>query len=147
MTRWSVILILCVGTVAMASDTYIPSYSARYSSGEDVVLREILAELKIIRAELQSFRRQGGMAIKPAANLKEFITGRCAACHGETTADKKGASFVLLTKEGQVPALSLAEKKRMIRLTGRGEMPPGAPMTEDEKVQLNDFLFPKEDMQ
>lgn len=133
-----------VGLSQATGPAYQPTYSARYTATEDGLLRDILGELRGIRSEIQALRRQGAQA-KPVANLQELFAARCASCHAEAIADKKGAGFVLLTKDGKVPPLSLAEKKRIVRMVGRGEMPPTLPFTDEEKEVLQGFLYPKED--
>lgn len=125
---------------------YIPTYSAKYSAGEDGYFRDIIIELRGIRSEIQALRRQQAPVAKLPASLAELVTLRCAGCHAEGVAEKKGAEFVLLAATGKVPPLSLKEKKRIMRQVTSGLMPPGAPLPEEEKDLLNSLLYPKEEL-
>lgn len=148
MSRWALLLLLALLLVGAAyatnptSPNYVPTYSARYQ--EDGLQREILAELKAIRAELSAIRKQS--AREPQAEtLVQAITGRCAACHSEDVAEKKGGGFVWLLKSGKVPPLSLGEKKLIDRAIESGKMPPPAGLTSDERQRFHELLYPREE--
>lgn len=135
---------LCAGAVLYASTpVYVPAYGGRYVGTDDGLLRELLAEVKAIRAEIKFLCGQRATAAPPAS-LKALVSARCASCHAGDVAEKKGAGFVILGADGAVPPFSLAEKKRILRLVGRGEMPKdGPPLTETEKQALVRFLNPE----
>ena len=146
MGRWAVLLLLCASAAAVATYPagYAPTYAARYS--DEPTLREMLAELRGIRVEVAALRRQGlGKPAQTFATLKDFFGARCAGCHAEAVSEKRGAGFTLLTKDGKAPPLSLAEKRRIARMVGKGEMPPNNPLPEDEKQRLEELLNPKEE--
>lgn len=122
----------------------VPTYGARLS--DDAGSREMLAELRKIRIAVEAMQRAQQAFERPPASLKALVTERCAKCHGESVADKLGSAFVLLNADGTVPPFSLAEKRRIIRETKADRMPKDKPLTDLEKTSLEQFLFPKEEV-
>jgi mono/diheme cytochrome c family protein len=111
----------------------VPAYQAAYSPSDDL-LRQILEEVRGIRAEL----RMGPLGLKQdGAGL---LQGRCSACHQDGVADDKGGGFVLVEKDGALAELSLAEKRRVKRLVEQGKMPPGGGLPEAERKLVVDFM-------
>lgn len=137
---WILLFVVGIAALALANPTYVPTYSARYS--DDTTLREMLSELKGIRAELKALRQQGQTQSPLPKDLKSFVTLHCAKCHNETKAE---GDFTLLMKDGKVAPLSVAEKKRIMRMVTKGDMPKDHPLSEAERLLLNDLLFPKEE--
>lgn len=136
----TLLIVLTAGAFSSSADLYVPARLAGPSYPDDGILKEILAEVKALRRELAVIRREQ-QAVRAPDNLKQLIASRCASCHGEQVADSKGAGFLMLQKNGDVPPFSLAEKKRIIRLVERGEMPKdGQPFSEAEKDALKKFL-------
>lgn len=121
----------------------VPTYSASYQpdGGALELLKEILAEVKALRAEVAELRGKKAQAEPKAAEPLALVRARCTGCHNAGEAEKKGGGFVLLTADGNLPPLSLVEKKRITRRLERGQMPPPpAKLDETEKKALTEFF-------
>jgi hypothetical protein len=148
MMRWALPLIVLGlgGGLLATSPVYVPTYAARFAPGADEgLLREILAELRAIRVELAAQRQAVTPLERPPASLAALVAARCAGCHAEAVAERKGDGFVLLTAQGQVPLLSAGDRRRILRLVNADDetrrMPKGAPpLTDGEKRALQGFL-------
>ena len=142
MTRRAALLgVLFLAAWASATDSrsVVPTYSAHYT--EDAVLREILLELRAIRAELKALRP----STTPAPTLGGILKARCASCHGQSVAAGKGDGLVLVESDGNIPDFNRAERRLILRLVATGEMPKkGPPLSEPEKRALTEHLTPPE---
>jgi mono/diheme cytochrome c family protein len=128
-----VLLGLALVPIQANPQVLVPAYQASYSSSEDL-LKQILAEVRGLRADL---RAGGGGG---AATLAGVVQQRCAQCHTSGKEDR-GGDFVLLEKDGKLAELSLNERRRLLRLVQKGEMPPPPIVLSDgEKKVLVDFV-------
>lgn len=110
-----VLIVLVVGVAwATSPTTYVPAYSSRASS-DDGILRELLAEVKLIRGELRLMREQQSAASLPTLTFKSVVAARCAQCHGEEKYQADGAGFMMMTKGGELETFSLAQNRRIRR--------------------------------
>lgn len=110
----------------------VPTYSAQYRD-QDPIWREMLAEMKTHRKLTEKLvlllerQQAANIPVVPLpANLKEFFTWRCAACHNEALVEKLPPTdkrIVLVLKDGTVPPLSLGEKRFVTREVQAGRMP------------------------
>ncbi|WP_149113028.1 cytochrome c [Limnoglobus roseus] len=125
-------------TADHAPTVLVPAYGPAFS-GSDDLLKQILGELKGLRGDVQAMR---GGAVAPAGNAVGVIGARCASCHKAETAEDRGGGFVLVEKDGTPAELSLSEKRRLVRLVGKGEMPPSGKLAEAEVKQLSDYFTP-----
>lgn len=110
--------------VAVVVPTYAASFG--YASNSDVLLQQILDELKGLKGELQGQRSE-------PVSFASIVSNRCAACHSEGK-EAAGGGYVLLGKDGQVVPLSIPEKKLIaLRVSTSDEkmrMPPNSTLSE-----------------
>lgn len=132
--RAAVLLLVLVAAAWLAADApVVPKHEAAYSTAE-ALLRDILVELRGLRADVQAVAGVKGGATGDRVGVLRL---RCASCHGADVAEEKGAGFVLLEKDGKPAELSVAEQRRVKREVERGRMPPApATLTEAEKKLL-----------
>lgn len=151
MTRWATLLLLLAGTLAVyatppakvvysPSNDVVPAYGPTYSSSDDL-LKQILEEVKGLRKDVQSLKQGAGQQQDGALAV---IATRCLACHQDGKAQDKGGDFVLVEKDGALAELSVAEKRRIVRLTQQGKMPPTGKIADAEVKQLTEFFEQKE---
>lgn len=140
MTRVTACIVLVAGATLLVAtppgQVLVPAYQPTYSATDDL-LKQILEELKGLRAEVRAGRPAQG------ADVASVIKTRCAACHVAKAADEKGSGFVLIEDDGALAELSLAEKRRIKRQVEQGRMPPGQPLVEAEKKLLVEHVTPK----
>lgn len=102
---------------AYVAPVYVPAYSASYNSEA----AGIIDELRKLREELRQANR-GEPA--QAADFKTLMVQRCASCHADKKAQSLGGGLVLVEDDGSLPPYSLAEKRRIVELVSKGQMPP-----------------------
>ena len=149
-TRVAVLLllfVLCCGLLADASplnkqETYIPAQGQTYSPTEDY-LKQIATSVASIDKRLERLEKAG----TPAATdgWKTVVADRCLKCHQDGVAQDKGDGFVLVEKDGSLAELSLAEKRRIIRMVSQGKMPPSGKLPENEAKILTDYFAPEKE--
>lgn len=70
------------------------------------------------------------------------VKNKCAACHSEAKAGEEGGGFVMLDKDGALPAFSQKQRDRILAKAYKGAMPPRdnklkiAPLSDDEVATL-----------
>ena len=147
--RWWTVLLLFVllagiglhASPPVKHDAYVPAYGPQYSQNDDY-LKQILEELKGLRKDVQGLKQQQA---NPQEGATGVIAARCLGCHQDGKAQDKGGAFVLVEKDGTMSELSLAEKRRIVRMVGKGEMPPGGKLADTEIKVLSDYFTPKEE--
>ena len=118
----------------------VPAYGPSYSPSEDF-LKQILEELRGVRQELREIKGVMGGAPQGQEGALAVLSKRCASCH--TDPAQKGDGFVLVEKDGVLAEFSLAEKRRIIRLVQKGDMPPSGKLPAEEVQLIEDFFNPE----
>ena len=134
----AVVTVLVTNTVAAPTQIFVPAYQVSYSAQEDL-LKQILIELKGLRQDIQGLTPNTA----PASNGASLLGSRCAGCHQDGVAETKGGGFVIVEKNGTLAELSLAEKRRMVRLVTQGKMPPTGALSVAEQKAISGFLSPQ----
>lgn len=132
------ILILLVVVYSIGRANPYPTYST--GIGDDRILREILAELKIITSELRSIKQKTEV---PPSSVKSLFTSRCVSCHGQEVAKEKGFDFVLVLKDGSIPELSQRDWDRILREVNSDRMPKNSPPLSDAEKRFLSEQHPK----
>lgn len=159
--HWTLILLLliCAGiggaqqrcvTVAPAkqqtyvapSTALIPAQGGAYSSTDDILL-QMLAEIKGLRQDVQALKSAQAGQGQPQQGALGVIATRCMSCHQDGPAKDKGGDFVMVEKDGTLSELSLGEKRRIIKMTSTGKMPPSGKLSEAEVKSLSEFFSPE----
>lgn len=144
LTMIALFILLC-GGLAIANPSvktvaYTPAYGPTYNSNDDY-LKQILEELKGLRRDVQSLK--AGQQPSTQDGATSILATRCLSCHQDGKAQEKGGNFVLVEKDGTLAELSLAEKRRIIRMVQKGEMPPTGKLPDSEVKSLTEFFTPK----
>lgn len=121
--------------------TVVQAYGPGHDAHADL-LKQILAELKGMRAELALLRPAAAQG--PDAGPK-LLAQRCASCH--TGAAEQGNGFQIFTAEGKEAYLSVNDINRMERKIERNQMPPGGGLVGAEKDPLRKYLEAKRSKQ
>jgi len=135
-----VLLILLAFVVVLpvhgtSTPALVPAYSASYSQTDDL-LKQIVVELRFLRQDVQALRI-GGLPPNVPITAQAAIANKCVQCHGALVADEKGASFVLVEKDGKSAELSITEKRRVVREVEQGRMPkPPITLTPEERTAI-----------
>ena len=116
---------------ALVTPVLVPTYSVAYNADYGAILEE----LRRIREALEA---NSGKRPDSSALFHKLVTTRCAGCHTDGKAEKAG--FVLLEKDGSLPPLSLAEKRRIDQVVADGSMPPKSPLPEAEKTLVKEAM-------
>lgn len=141
-----------VAPVVQALAVAVPAYGAGYSPqpADPELLRQLLEEIRAMRAELRAALQQGQPA-QPAQepSAAALLDNSCAKCHKAGDADSKGGGFVMVEADGKLSLLSLEHKNRIARRIQNGSMPPAKsvnrPLSDAERKSLVEFFTkPKE---
>lgn len=135
--------VVAVAPVAVTFPTYGASVAPQQAVASDDVLRQILEELRAIRAALGNAPVQAGPL--DAAKLVSGERG-CVKCHQAKFADKLGGGFVMAEDDGKVPPFSVNERAKITRRVQAGTMPPaksGVQLSAAEKSAVIEFFVPK----
>lgn len=79
---------------------------------------------------------------RPPPTALAVVKNKCAACHSEAKAADEGGGFVMLDKDGALPAFSQKQRDRILAQAYKGAMPPRdnklkiAPLSDDEVATL-----------
>lgn len=125
----------------VAPTTLIPAQGPTYSTTDDLLL-QILTELKGLRQDVQGLKNGQQPAQDGALGI---IAAKCLGCHQDGKAKDKGGDFVLVEKDNSLAELSLAEKRRIIKMVETGKMPPSGKLPDNEVKVLSEFFAPKEE--
>lgn len=132
----------------------VPQYSAGFQGPpigaySDPLSKEILAEVRALRRDLEDFRVAMGqpprLEIRAEAAVG-IVKAKCAACHGEAVAAKAGKGLVLLDRGGRIPELDGAKVGKVILRAHNQTMPPKErqkefpPLSDEEYAQLVQFF-------
>lgn len=108
----------------------IPVYSAVYTPPQQTgdpstaeLLRELIAEIKAMRAELAASRLPPQMQLA-IADGKRALTTNCIKCHGHDAAPTKGDGFALFDRGGELLPLADRDRQRVHARVSRNSMPP-----------------------
>ena len=74
--------------------------------------------------------------LEPApATALILLHNKCSACHTEDRAESRGGGQIILNTDGSVAPLSLAERRRLVEVVEKSEMPPrgNSQLSESEK--------------
>ncbi len=145
--------------VPVVSNIFYPLYTAQYQPGPSAsadgnaeLLRALLAEIKALRQDIRSPNGPGvpvpEAVADPLAGMKAsalaVANNRCAACHTEATAGKKGGGFVLLTEGGFAKldaAKALNVLDRIWETNAARAMPKGGTTLADKELgELSGWL-------
>jgi len=124
-------------------EALVPAYGPTYSASDDL-LKQILDEVKGLRKDVQGLKAGQQPTQDGALGV---VATRCLSCHQDGKAQDKGGGFVMVEKDGSLAEMSLAEKRRVVRLVGKGDMPPGGKLPEAEVKALTDYFTPKTEEQ
>ncbi len=120
----------------------VPAQQGTYSFNDDMLKQMVelnkltVVELRLLRQDVQALR--AGPPQPPAGlTLQAVIANKCVSCHGADVAVEKGASFVLVEKDGKLAELSITEKRRVVREVENGRMPkPPITLTPEERATI-----------
>lgn len=115
--------------IAALSQILVPTYGAQFvPSGQqqtagDEVLREILQELRAMRAEIAALKQPAVLPLA-LADAGKVMSKSCVKCHGKDAAEKDGGGFVMFDQAGGLLQLAEADKRRVANRVSRNSMPP-----------------------
>lgn len=121
------------------SAALLPAYGPSFSSSDDL-LKQILEEVRGLRKDVQGLK--GGTPGQQQDGALGVVGTRCLSCHQDGKAQDKGGGFVLVEKDSSLAELSLAEKRRVVRLVQKGDMPPSGKLPDAEVKLLTEFFDP-----
>lgn len=123
----------------------VPAYQSGYSATDDL-LKQLLAEVRGLRQDVQSLRGLGTPA--GVADGGALLKTRCASCHTEGKAEDRGGGFVLVLKDGAIAPLSLYEQRKVSEQLRAKKMPMGGtPLSSGEIDLVEKFLRERPDQQ
>lgn len=131
----------------------VPTYAVQY--GGDAHLQREIQDLRrdILNLRQPATSTQPQAAVQPQATVaapkiaeapKETphtlgdILGQCVRCHDATT-KAKGNGFVI-TENGQTKALSDNDALKILRAVTSGQMPPGAPLANPDRLVIAQWV-------
>lgn len=107
-------------------------------SGEQMLLKDILTEIKGMRLDLRAIAGGNGARL-PATSHEAVIKVRCAKCHTEGVAADEGGEFVMVDGNGKVVEFSATERRHIRKKVKENAMPPGGGLSEEEKRVLDNL--------
>jgi mono/diheme cytochrome c family protein len=111
---------------AQSGQVLTPAYQAGFN-GAEAMLKDIRDEIRGLRADLRS-----GGAGGQSVSVESLVKARCASCHSADAAPEKGGDFVMVEGDKVIDFRPL-ERRRIAAKVRAGQMPPGAPLPENEK--------------
>lgn len=123
----------------------VPVYAAAYvgpqvdqqTSDDETkeLLRQMVEELRSMRAELQSLRGPA-LPLLQESHTKAVQTN-CQKCHAANVADSAGGGFKMFAANGSLVQLDARDKLRVVNRVSRNSMPPApAKVTAGDKKAI-----------
>lgn len=134
-----------------AYPSYAPPQAYTAPAPADDPIRELVAEFKALRGEIQALRagpnaRVEAPKVDPkldasAAAVVTALRKGCAQCHNQASASIDGGGLMLFKSDGSFQPLTEDMAKRLHRRVARGSMPPPPAKLDDadKKILLEAF--------
>lgn len=129
--RLIALLSVLTGALLLSAQQQPGALAPAYQSGFDAhlgMLKEIRDEMRALRVELRS-----GIGGGQTVSFESAARNRCVSCHAANQADDKGGGFAMFDEQSKLIDFRPLERRRIAEKVRKGEMPPGQPLSAEEK--------------